>query len=243
MYSVVLMAAMTAGTDAPDCWFRNRHGCNGCGGYVSCAGYGCAGYGCGGYGCAGYGCAGYGSAAGWGYPGSGCAGYGGWGAGYYSGLGCVGCYGGNGYGAYWNATGCFHCHGCYGCYAPGCAGFSTYGPGAATPEQLPPPKVDDKTKTGALPDRARVTVQMPPDAKLYVDETPMKTTAESRTFNTPRLDRGQTYFYEVRAEVVRDGKPVSETKRVLVRAGEDVRVSFDTLEGPTVATAAATPKR
>ena len=53
-------------------------------------------------------------------------------------------------------------------------------------------------------------------------------------FNTPSLDRGQTYYYILRAEMDIDGKTVSETKRVLVRAGDEVKANFAEL-----ATAAA----
>jgi uncharacterized protein (TIGR03000 family) len=54
MYSVVLMMAMTAGAETPDC--GRRHGCHGCNG--GCYGGGCYGGGCYGGGCYGGGCAG-----------------------------------------------------------------------------------------------------------------------------------------------------------------------------------------
>jgi uncharacterized protein (TIGR03000 family) len=78
--------------------------------------------------------------------------------------------------------------------------------------------------------RARVLVDLPADAKLYIDDQLMKTTSEHRTFNTPRLDVTQTYYYELRAEVVRDGKPVSMTKRITLKAGEVVRARFGDME-------------
>ena len=82
MYSMVLMAALTTGTDLPDC--GNRGGCCGCYG-----GYGGYGYGCGGcYG--GYGSGGWGG----GYGGYG-GGWGGWGVGGYG----VGGYGSGSYAA------------------------------------------------------------------------------------------------------------------------------------------------
>jgi uncharacterized protein (TIGR03000 family) len=76
MYSMVLMAALTTGTDVPD-W--GRHGCHGCwGGCYGCWGgcYGCWG-GC--YGCWGgcYGC--WGGCYGGGWGGYGWGGWGGWG--------------------------------------------------------------------------------------------------------------------------------------------------------------------
>ncbi len=68
----------------------------------------------------------------------------------------------------------------------------------------------------------------------------MKTTSERRTFNTPVLEDGQAYYYELRAEVVRDGKPVTVTKRVTLKAGDVVRARFGDMEpAETVSTAKA----
>jgi uncharacterized protein (TIGR03000 family) len=103
-------------------------------------------------------------------------------------------------------------------------------------EQLQAPKADG-TKSGMATNRARLIVELPPDAKLYVDDNPIPVTAGRRAFRTPALDRTQTYYYEVRAEVMRDGKPVSETKRVIVRAGEVIRANFSDLGKESVAAA------
>jgi uncharacterized protein (TIGR03000 family) len=59
---------------------------------------------------------------------------------------------------------------------------------------------------------------------------PMTTSSGVRSFNTPTLEPGQTYYYMVRAEVVRDGKPITETRRVIVRAGRTARASFKDME-------------
>src|SRR5947207_1249451 len=80
----------------------------------------------------------------------------------------------------------------------GCAGYNSYGPyGPApmVPEQIPPPKVEDKDKkdkggTGSVaPDRAKVIVQLPADAKLYVDDQPIKAVPDNQVFSTPQLER------------------------------------------------------
>jgi uncharacterized protein (TIGR03000 family) len=81
--------------------------------------------------------------------------------------------------------------------------------------------------------RAKLVVEVPTDAKLYIDDQLMKTTAARRVFNTPNLEPGQAYYYEVRAEVVRDGKTHSVTKRVIVRSGEEIRAQFPDLESVT----------
>jgi uncharacterized protein (TIGR03000 family) len=97
---------------------------------------------------------------------------------------------------------------------------------------------EPKGKTGAvLPNRGRLIVEAPADAKLFVDDHPIKLTAEKRSFSTPDLEKGATYYYEVRVEVVRDGKVVSETKKITFQAGEVARADFKAME--SVATANA----
>jgi uncharacterized protein (TIGR03000 family) len=112
-------------------------------------------------------------------------------------------------------------------------------------EPAPKPKADDGKKKGQNDDekeasarnRARVIVELPKGAKLYIDDKPMKA-GKRRTFRTPALQPGEAYYYEIRAEVTRDGKPVTETRRVIVRAGQSARADFRSL-GSTTATANA----
>jgi uncharacterized protein (TIGR03000 family) len=75
----------------------------------------------------------------------------------------------------------------------------------------------------------KLIVEVPADAKLFIDDQPMKTTAERRSFNTPTLQSGQAYYYDLRAEVVRDGKTYTESKRVIVKAGETAKATFPEL--------------
>lgn len=218
MYSVVLMAALTAGGEAPACHWGHGgcHGCYGCSGCSGC--WGCCG-GCYG-GCYGgcHGCSGC-----WGCCG-GC-----WG-GYSSCYGCYGCYG---------CHGCWGCGGCYGGYSgapvviePG-SGHMESAPaeGEAPAEKVKPPKKEPKKDAqGAAPSpRARVIVSLPADAKLYVNDQLMRSTSARRVFRTPELDSAQTYYYVMRAEILRDGKTVSQTRRVTVRPGAVIEASFGEL--------------
>jgi uncharacterized protein (TIGR03000 family) len=225
MYSVVLLAALTTGGETP-AW-HHRGGCYGC--YGAC--YGSCYAGCyGGTYWSGHGC--------WGLPygcyGS-CACYGS----YYPGdcYGCNGCYG---------CSGCYGCYG-YGCYNYGCAGC--YGgvvvPG---PVETPPPMPGGEKGMGGTGEgakdtggsmaanrRARLIVSLPDGAKLFVDGQEIKDVSTRKTFRTPVLEEGTTYYYEVRAEVMRDGKPATETRRVLVRSGEVSQADFSRLGAPATA--------
>jgi uncharacterized protein (TIGR03000 family) len=149
------------------------------------------------------------------------------GGGCYGGCYGGGCYGGGCYG------GCYG-GGCYGggCYGGGCYGGGCYG-GYAAPvkkmpagEAVPPPKEKKNVDEEAALNRARLIVELPADAKLFIDDKPTTSTASVRTFLTPDLERGKSYMYTVRAEVMLDGQPVSETKTVGVTAGNISRLSF-----------------
>jgi uncharacterized protein (TIGR03000 family) len=91
-------------------------------------------------------------------------------------------------------------------------------PPAAPMTDLPAP--------AAKKGRASVTVIVPADAELFFDGVPSSATGTKRTFHTPPLDRGNTYYYSVRARWTADGRPVEQTRKVTVQAGERVRVDF-----------------
>ena len=233
MYSVVLMAAMVTTATEPG-W--GRHGCCGCSGYSGYSCYsGCSCYGCSGcYGC-GYAVQGYGFAGGcYGYHG-GC--YGGWGiyAGdpYYLG-GCTGCYG------------CYGGYSCYGLPLPIPPQPPVINPNPAPvdkgkPEVVPPPdekKKKDEPKKGADGQvRAQVRIEIPVGGKLFVDGRQINVTPGTRIFQTPVLAVGETYFYDIRIEVERQGASQSEQRRVIIRSGDDVAVSFPNLRSTETQTA------
>jgi uncharacterized protein (TIGR03000 family) len=73
-------------------------------------------------------------------------------------------------------------------------------------------------------------VTLPADAKLTIDGSPTVSTSESRVFQSPSLPPGQTFYYELKATVVRGGKTETVTKKVAVRAGEDARVKIEVPE-------------
>ena len=71
---------------------------------------------------------------------------------------------------------------------------------------------------------AHVTITAPADAHVTVDG--VEVPASARTFSTPALEAGRTYYYTVTAEMTRDGRKVSDSRRVVVAAGQDVSVEF-----------------
>jgi uncharacterized protein (TIGR03000 family) len=74
---------------------------------------------------------------------------------------------------------------------------------------------------------AILKVRVPADAKIFVNDALTKSTGETRAYVSSPLLAGQTYTYEFRAEMVVDGKPVTQNKSVTVRAGQTLDLTFD----------------
>ncbi len=265
MYSVMLAAALTTGTATPDWgWHSSCYGCYG-GVYYnafSCYGcYGCSGcYGCYGavaypvrYGCCGGCCGGYvvpvtyysygccgGCCGGYAYPVTyGCCG------GTVSASSVSGRMTGGGTGG-----------GGMGGGSGSMSGGGGMKPGEPpTREQLeaqirrmkeaiqmmekqlestkpmkPVPEEEVSTPTPG-----HVVVKLPAEAKLFVDGVACPLTSAQRSFDTPPLEPGKTYYYSLKAETIREGRSVAETKRVTVRAGQETVVEFESK--PVVTTA------
>jgi uncharacterized protein (TIGR03000 family) len=159
--------------------------------------------------------------------------------------GCVEYSGYGGYSGYvgYGAYGC--CGGSYGWWGGGYDGYdyaaSGYAPAAAHTmppagwaKTVPSPKQD---KEAAASTRAKLIVEVPADAKLYIDDQLTQTGSDRRVFSTPELEVGRAYHYVVRAEVTRDGRKVEQTKRVIVRPGEEALASFTDMDAVAAARA------
>jgi uncharacterized protein (TIGR03000 family) len=224
MYSVVLATMLAAGSTTP-AW-HHHHSCYSC--YANCYSS------CGGY--AGY--SGYGHYSGYGcYSGCSCSTCFGChrifpifhrhhchsscfcscsctGVVYYS--SCSVCCGGPVY--YYGCTGCTIC----------CGGVVTQPRVVPVPEKIDPPGKDKDQGVSIPASKARVTVMVPSDAKLWVENVVCPLTSTVRSFDTPSLNPNQRYFYNIRAEIVRDGRTISETQRVVIIPGQEARVDFTT---------------
>jgi uncharacterized protein (TIGR03000 family) len=218
MYSVILLAAMAAGDAAPA--YHPAHAYGGWGFGAKASWGSCYG------GCYGIGYTGWVGVGGWGHPHASTAG---WGLPYGAGAGW-----GAGYGGYWPGSA-----GYGGC--GGYAGFAYTGGGLA-PHPLrggvvPLPPGYEASRAAppatAADAPARLVVQLPEGAKLYVDDSEIARPGVSRTFRTPALEKGQVYYYELRAEVEKDGKVLSQKRRVVVTAGKTVSADFRGLSEAT----------
>jgi len=75
-----------------------------------------------------------------------------------------------------------------------------------------------------------VLVKLPADASLFVDGAPTSLSSDSRRFQTPPLEAGKDYYYTVRIEAMRNGEKVTQSQRVIVRAGHSAEVAFAEFE-------------
>lgn len=120
------------------------------------------------------------------------------------------------------------------------AGTGTSVPGTGNgQEEIEKPKKSKPGVQGRMihPSRAQLLIEVPANAKLFIDDKPVKTALGVQTFDIPALEPDQVYFYMVRIEMMRDGQPISETRRILVRAGQVARAEFKELEPETPRTA------
>ncbi len=76
---------------------------------------------------------------------------------------------------------------------------------------------------------AYLNVNVPADAKVYLQDQLMTVGGTDRRFVTPQMEDGVQHVYTVKVEVVRNGQTVSKTAQATVAAGQEVgvAVAFD----------------
>ncbi len=91
-------------------------------------------------------------------------------------------------------------------------------------------------------DAGYLLVSVPADARVFVNGRATTSTGDERQYVSRGLENGQRYSYEVRAEVVRDGKTVTETQTAQLTAGSQSSLTFK-LAAPTATASSAKPPR
>jgi uncharacterized protein (TIGR03000 family) len=128
--------------------------------------------------------------------------------------------------------GCFH-----GCeapvpgigHAPGPAGIPVTPAAPAEQQQRQMPRIPEGEPASA----AKVVIKAPVEMRILVAGQLTQRTGPEMTFVTPALKRGNTYSYVFTAEIERDGQKMTETRKVLVRPGEQAMVDFSRPKEPT----------
>lgn len=83
-----------------------------------------------------------------------------------------------------------------------------------------------RASPAAPADRAVLALQVPADAKIWVQGEATKQDGAVRTFVSPPLEPGKTYTYAVKAQWTENGKPVEQSQNVTVRAGNRSQLLF-----------------
>jgi uncharacterized protein (TIGR03000 family) len=99
----------------------------------------------------------------------------------------------------------------------------TPGPGSDAP--APMPSAMYRSMNGAQ--TALLNVSVPAEAKIFVNGAATTSTGMQRQFVSRGLETGNRYEYEVRAEMVRDGNTVTETKKVALAPGQLANLAFN----------------
>jgi uncharacterized protein (TIGR03000 family) len=68
-----------------------------------------------------------------------------------------------------------------------------------------------------------------------IDDAATTSKSAQRVFVSPSLNPGREYHYTLKAEWVRDGKPVVVSKEIAVRAGQETRVQIAAEQPASVA--------
>jgi uncharacterized protein (TIGR03000 family) len=87
---------------------------------------------------------------------------------------------------------------------------------------------------------AHVRVQVPAEAKVWIDGTDTTSTGPVREFNSPPLTPGKQYSYDIKATWNENGHDVTQTQHVKVSAGAHANVAFPIMPKTAAQTSAAT---
>ena len=98
-----------------------------------------------------------------------------------------------------------------------------YGASVATPSTVTVAAQAD-AQNGLL------VVNVPENAKVYVNDYLTTSTGTQRQFLSKGLVDGKTYKYAVRVEVEQDGEVRTETRNVSLTAGNTIQVAFNELQ-------------
>jgi uncharacterized protein (TIGR03000 family) len=117
----------------------------------------------------------------------------------------------------------------YGAYAGYQPGYTSFYQGPIYPDQqqgrydnggsqVPTPPTDENT--------AIIAVRVPPNAEIWFDGQKTSRTGTVREFQTPPLEPGEEYAYDVRARWNENGRQIDRARHVTVHAGDRFGLNF-----------------
>src|SRR5260370_21018979 len=106
--------------------------------------------------------------------------------------------------------------------------------------QMPAGNGDEKAvekelphRTGAVrsapPDAAVIKIDLPDDsARVRIDDQAVTSAGKTRYFVTPELNKGKEYPYAIKVQWTKNGKQVTEERKITVEAGNNADVEITT---------------
>jgi len=138
----------------------------------------------------------------------------------YSGFG-IGVYGPSYYGSYYGYPyGGYRTYGWTSGYTPGYYNM----PYAETSSSYPGGY--EESSEAATDTTCRLTIRAPENAEVWIADWKTPETGSVREFVSPPLKPGKEYTYDVRARWEENGRPMTQTQKVDVKAGATSEVSF-----------------
>jgi len=95
-----------------------------------------------------------------------------------------------------------------------------------TPDAPAPADASYHPTYGPMRASASLSVKVPADAKVFVNDRPTTSMGTDREYVSHDLRPGARYNYKIRAEFERDGKTITETKSVQMIAGQTANLDF-----------------
>jgi uncharacterized protein (TIGR03000 family) len=93
-------------------------------------------------------------------------------------------------------------------------------------QQMPTGPMPQSYDSVTPPNMATVVVNLPADARLFVDNMPITLTGPVRVFRTPPLQPAMSYTYSLRIELDRGGRTHTDSRTVELQPGKTANVSF-----------------
>jgi len=86
-----------------------------------------------------------------------------------------------------------------------------------------------RTATAESPRKrpVRVNLRVPSDAKVWFDGSQTNKTGTIRSFESPPVDVGPEYAYQIQIQWKQNGKDVTQTRQIKVHAGDVINLTMD----------------
>jgi len=107
-------------------------------------------------------------------------------------------------------------------------GYYSYNPTTGTYSLVQPNSTDPNTRQSFYPpmdNTVNLTVTVPANAEVLFDGEKTKSTGTVRMYQSPQLRSGE-YTYEIKVRWEEDGKERTQTKKITVTPGANLRLTF-----------------